>query len=154
MRTDLVLMGLNGTSTATDVRVPIRGIFRFREINDVLSILNQVDINFVDISTARDCMGYMNRDELVADLSPGNRNLLDVADNDPEALFARDDTLEADSSFAMSSDYLQILKSERVERISDDAGQGAYNLSRVNLKPDTDLDEALASMNDSFADAA
>ncbi len=153
VRTDLVLMGLNGTATATDVRVPIRGIFRFRHIHDILSIINRFDINFVDITTARDCMGYMNLDEMVADLSPDNRNLLDVADNDPDAFFAEDDTLETDSSFSMSADYLQMLKSKRVEKLSDDSGKGVYNLSQVNLKPGIDLDKAVALINSSFAAA-
>jgi len=62
-RTDLVLMGMSGGITATDVRVPVKGIFKHKHINELFVV------NFVDIETARETMGYISAGEMKTDLS-------------------------------------------------------------------------------------
>lgn len=151
-RNDLVLLGLSGSITATDIRVPIKGIFKFKEMSEAFSLINDVDINLVDISTARDCMGYLNPQDKISCHSSDNQILLDTAINNPDNLFD-DDVLVPKTTDELSVDHIVILKQDNESLQASKADNKIYNISQVNLKSDTDLDHAVEDINSSLIDS-
>ncbi len=151
-RNDLVLLGISGSITSTDIRVPIKGIFKFKEMSEALSLINDVDINLVDISTARDCMGYLNPQEKISHHTGDNQILLDTAINNPDKLFD-DDVLVSETTDQLSADHIEISRQDNENLHTSNADNTIYNISQVNLKPDINLDHAVEKINSSLSDS-
>jgi ABC-type lipoprotein release transport system permease subunit len=147
-RSDLVLMGMNGTATSTDVRVPIKGIFKYRHMNGIFS-----RDNLIDIETSRECMGYITTEEMITDLSDENQKLLDIAEEGPNILFFEDDMFENEELGPMERDYVDTLKQDSTDRKPYNSDNGIYSLAQINLKPGINLEEAVSHLNSSFAEA-
>lgn len=147
-RNDLVLMGMNGSMTATDVRVPIKGIFRYNNMNEMFN-----QYNLVDIETARDCMGYLSAEEMVSNLSAGKKALLNAVDNDPDSLIFENDAFEMEEADNSKNDYTAMLKQKGVTKKPESGDSGIYSLVQINLRPDVNLEEVVIDLNKSFINA-
>jgi ABC-type lipoprotein release transport system permease subunit len=147
-RSDLVIMGMNGTATSTDVRVPIKGIFKYRHMNGIFS-----RDNLIDIETSRECVGYITTEEMITDLSDEDQKLLDIADENPNSLFFEDDMFEDEELGTMETDYVETLKQDSRDRKPYNIDNGIYSLAQINLKPGINLEKAVSHLNSSFAEA-
>ena len=148
-RNDLVLMGMSGGMTATDVRVPIKGIFKYRHLNDLTWTAN-----IIDIETSRETMGYIAADELKSDLTDEQQNLFDAVEENPEDLFSNETILEMSTTDKETIDYDQLFKKEEhKEPTSLPIDSGVYNVAQVNLKPDIALNEGVRRLNNALKDA-
>lgn len=152
-RNDLVLLGLGSSLTATDVRVPIKGIFKFKEMNEAIGTINDENINLIDIETARECMGLMNPEERNTHLSSDNKNLLDKAIKNPDELFENDDILMKGSPDEAFGDVAAVLDRDINEPDKYVASNRIYNISQVNLKPGTDMNQGVKEINKSLRES-
>ena len=144
-RSDLVLMGMSGGMSATDVRVPVKGIFKYRHLNELTWTTN-----IIDIETSRETMGYIAADDLKTDLSEAQRRLLDTVDENPEALFSEGTLFEIDASDVaeMGEDIDFKKRADKVKTTAEDSG--VYNVAQINLKPGMDIDAGVAKLNQVF----
>ena len=146
-RNDLVLMGMSGGMSATDVRVPVKGIFKYRHLNDLTWTTN-----IIDIETSRETMGYISGDDLKTDLTAEQRNLLDAVDENPEALFSEDAVIEAQETDATPHDYNIDFKKEEKKEETVARDSGVYNVAQINLKPGMDISYGVRQLNQVFKD--
>lgn len=149
-RNDLVLMGATGTNAATDVRVPIRGIFKYSQINEIAG-----QWNIIDLETARECMGYITTGEMITDLSHENKKLLSAANNELEMMFSGD-TLPTTSLTDKESaidDYKVFLKENNEEKKVIDYDKGSYTYALINLEKDSNPDAITEELNNAFRQA-
>lgn len=58
LKRDMVLMGFNEANTATDIRLPVDGIFKYRALNNIFG-----SFALADIESFRRCTGYFTADE-------------------------------------------------------------------------------------------
>lgn len=58
LKRDMVLMGFNEANTATDIRLPVNGIFKYRALNNIFG-----SFALADIESFRRCTGYFTADE-------------------------------------------------------------------------------------------
>jgi ABC-type lipoprotein release transport system permease subunit len=58
LKRDMVLMGFNEANTATDLRLPVDGIFKYRALNTIFG-----SFALADIDSYRRCTGYFSADE-------------------------------------------------------------------------------------------
>jgi len=146
-RNDLVLMGMTGTTTATDVRVPIKGIFKYKQINELVGSLN-----IIDRETARECLGYITAADMITDLPEEDRRLLNTVD-DEKYLFSED--LISENEFSESSTYSHddIFKSDEKEKTTVDYDKGAFTLGQINLKQGISPEIASERINLAFREA-
>jgi ABC-type lipoprotein release transport system permease subunit len=148
-RNDLVLMGVEGNTSASDVRVSVKGIFEYRQINDMLS-----GLNIIDIETARECMGFLATDDTEADISREDQDLLQSVDEDPDRFFSGDLIFGDMSETPEAHDYETILKTSSNERIKTNYDNGIYTMVQINLKPNANLQAAVNRLNTAFQEAS
>ena len=127
-RNDLVLMGITGTTTSTDVRVPVKGIFKYKQINELIG-----SINIIDSETARECLGYITAADMITDLSEEDQKLLNTVDDEGN-LFSEDILSENDLSKSSTYNYDDNFKTNEKEKITADQDKGAFTLGQVNIK--------------------
>jgi ABC-type lipoprotein release transport system permease subunit len=147
-RDDLVLMGMTGSITATDVRIPIKGIFKYTELNEMFN-----NINLIDIETSRECMGYLSTEDMVTNLSKENGNLLNTIDTDPASFYSEDNTFIEGVTAEQATDYTDILKQKRVTNKPDVKDNGIYSIAQINIREGVNLEKAVNDLNQTFKKA-
>jgi ABC-type lipoprotein release transport system permease subunit len=147
-RNDLVLMGITGTTTATDVRVPVKGIFKFKYVNELVGEW----YNFIDTETARECLGYITAADMITDLPEEDKRLLNTSDDD-ENLFSDNLLSESDFSENPAYNYDDYSKSDEKEKVSVDYDKGAFTLGQINIKQGVSPEIASERINLALKDA-
>lgn len=167
VKSDMVLMGFNQDNTATDLRLPIDGVFRYRALNTLFG-----GFALVDIESYRQCLGYIRADE-------GENVAISSADS---ALFAMEgdnlDNLFSDAG-ATVTDGLPAISTKPAESPASPAlsptaspalaapiassGQaasspvnreaGAYNIVALAVKPGMATEAGLVAFNQALRDA-
>lgn len=146
-RNDLVLMGITGTTTSTDVRVPVKGIFKYTQINELIG-----DINIIDSETARECLGYITAADMITDLSEEDKRLLNTIE-DEENLFSEEIVSENDFSGNSAFNYDDNFKSNEKEKVTADYDKGAFTLGQVNIKQGVSPEIVSERLNLAFQEA-
>lgn len=144
-RNDLVLMGISGTTTSTDVRVPVKGIFRYRQINELIG-----EINIIDSETARECLGYIAAADMVTDLPEEDKRLLNTED-DEESLFSENIVSEKDFTESPIINHADNLENNEKETVDYD--KGAFTLGQINIKQGASPEIVSERMNQAFKEA-
>lgn len=144
-RSDLVLMGISSTGTATDIRVPVKGIFKFKHLNEVWS-----GFNIMDLVSSRECMGFISSEEMVTDLSVEDQSLLKADNEDPESLFSEGSIFEDELSEPVSYDFRSNSEEPKEAKRAFNDEMGAYTMAQVNLKEGVNLEESVERLNNSF----
>ena len=143
-KTDMVLMGFNDANTATDVRLPVDGIFRFRALNSIFGAFA-----LADIESFRRCTGYFTaaeqgqaaisgRDSLLLGLDEGAMDELFGADSRPEPAVSETRTAPAAGA-------------ERVPAEKPSLESGAYNMVLTVLRDGADAESGAIRLNTAFA---
>jgi ABC-type lipoprotein release transport system permease subunit len=147
-RNDLVLMGITGSTTSTDVRVPVKGIFKYKQINDLVGNY----FNFIDIETARECLGYITAADMIKDLPEEDQRLLNSVDDEAN-LFS--DNPVSESNFYENPEHKSDdnLKSNKKENVTNDYDTEAFNLGQVNVKQGESPEIASERINLAFKEA-
>ncbi len=146
LKNNLVLMGFNNDNTTSDVRLGIKGIIKYKA-------LNQIWGNFVlvDIEAYRQCLGYFSAADNAVTLAP-----------EQKALFAMDnanlDDMFADNTFIVKNDKTaklpqKITRSSAAPESPIDVDAGAYNMILVFFKPSVSPDAGLTRLNSALKDA-
>ncbi len=140
VKNSLVLLGSNDDNSSSDIRVGIKGVVRFKA-------LNQVWGNFIliDIENYRRCMGYFAVSDRSVEISPERSALLAMENEKLDDMFA-------DASFIVKNDDKiqlpeKIERSKIAEQKTIDIDAGAYNMVLVFFKPRTNLDEGYKKLN-------
>lgn len=147
-RNDLVLMSMSGTTTATDVRVPVKGIFEYRQINALMGTNN-----LIDLETARECMGYILASDIKTDLSGENLALLEKGEDLADALFSEARMFDESVSSGEGIDYQTLLKPNVARKKNVDLDKGAYTLAQIILKKGISPEAAADRLNRSLQEA-
>ena len=148
-RNDLVLMGMTGTTSAMDVRVPVKGIFKYKRMNELIA-----SFNLLDIETARECMGYITAGDMKTDLSQEDQDLMDSTYEDLDSLFSKEGMVEEKVIENATESYDAILKAPAKEEEPVDYNKGGYTLAQINLKQGVTSEHAADRLNQSFRDAS
>lgn len=141
LKTNVVIMGFGDDSTAMDIRVPVRGIFRYKQLNKLW-----FSINLIDIESFRECFNYVTGEDASAVIPAEKEKLLGMEGEDLDALFSGPTSAAAETS---REDYnlesLRHLTRRKSGKVNIDAG--AYNLVLIKLKKGVVLKDALRLLN-------
>ena len=146
VRDSIVLMGYNNDNTTSDIRLGIRGIVKYKELNTILG-----HFSLMDIESYRIALGYFSAEAKSAVLSTEEKALFDLEDEGLDALFSEgaDDTKEiTKSQFAEPDTAVVQPVVSQPEHIDVDAG--AYNLVLIKLKSEESLRKTVAKLNTLF----
>jgi ABC-type lipoprotein release transport system permease subunit len=125
IRRYMVFMGMTDDNTSTDIRLPVRGLVKYRSLNTILG-----SYVLMDIESYRHCMGYVSAAHQKIELPPESKELLDFDEANLDEMFGEGNLLvERDREV---EEVVYSSESEANDRdMSLDAG--TYNLVLVKL---------------------
>lgn len=138
---ELIVLGFGASSFGSDIRVPVKGIFKFQNLNQIWK-----DVSFMDIESYREAFGHISSANHAADLSEQQQAVLNADSAEMDDLFGTGEILQ-DSAIRTETYDLTALQ-KQTERTSAvvDTDQGAYNMVAIKLKPGLDLLKAQAQL--------
>jgi putative ABC transport system permease protein len=142
-RTDLIYMGMSADNATTDIRVPVRGVVKYRSLN---GIWGQFPI--VDIESYRECQGYFSALAQTAEVKKETADLLKKSGESLDEMFGQDNMIEANSgsaSAALAEGSLRVTKD--TVRTAGDLDAGAFNLILLKLAGGERLDKSIEDLN-------
>jgi ABC-type lipoprotein release transport system permease subunit len=147
-RSSVIYMGMSADNATTDIRVPIRGIVKYRSLN---MIWGQFPI--VDIESYRECQGYFSALSRTVEVKKETAELLNKSDQSLDAMFAQDNMMVANSGSTAPELGEGSLHVDKVETPKNaDLGAGTFNLVLLRLEKGKQLSKAVAELNKYLAD--
>ena len=145
VKSQLVFMGLGSNSLETDIRLPVKGIVRFKSFNAVWE-----EVSFMDIESYRECFGYITAADNAVELSEQQVAALEMDDADD--IFAEAEIVE-DAEMNVSGYDLDAMQQQTQRAdVEVNPDSGAYNLVAVKLKPGVSLEDGKRALSQVFAD--
>ncbi len=146
-RDELIFMGFNDKNAALDIRLPIKGIIKFSELNALWG-----HFNYIDIESFRECFGWITAQDNAIQITAEKQNLLKSEETNLDNLFGSEISLGSEENKKISD----IDFSTKVEKKSDmqiDIDSGSYNLVFVKLKNNISIDAAAKKLEKALTDA-
>ena len=138
---ELIILGFGPSSFGSDIRVPVKGIFKFKNLNQIWK-----EATLMDIESYREAFGHISAANSSVELTVGQQEILDTDSDDMDDMFGSEEIKEETSSKTSTFD-LSVLKQEaETPQKPVDIDQGAYNFVTVKLKPGMDLLKARAQL--------
>jgi len=130
---ELIILGFGPSSFGNDIRVPVKGIFKFKNLNQVLR-----DATFMDIESYREAFGHISAANSTVELSKQQQEVLDTDSEDMDDMFGSGDIVEGTSTQAEAYDLSGLKEKIEIPGPPVDIDQGAYNFVAVKIKPGID----------------
>jgi ABC-type lipoprotein release transport system permease subunit len=149
LKRDMVLMGFNEANTATDIRLPVDGIFKYPALNTIFG-----SFALADIESYRRCTGFFTADDRsVKPLAARDSALLALDEGGLDQLFGGEEKAKAspapEASAAVSREAAPA--PQAAPRKAEGAEAGAYNLVLVALRDPAHAAAAQSGLNALFA---
>lgn len=145
VKDSLVLLGLSGESLESDIRVPVKGIVRLRNMNPIWRN------SFIDVESFRLCFGYLTAAHKAVKLNEEQAALLAL--DDEGDFFAGDNIMEDMGSETVQYDVAAMQQETQRSDRPVDTDEGAYQFVIVKLKPDISVEEGAERLRRILADA-
>jgi ABC-type lipoprotein release transport system permease subunit len=144
IKSSVIYMGMSADNATTDIRVPVRGIIKYRSLN---MIWGQFPI--VDIESYRECQGYFSAGGKVVELKGETKELLAKSDESLDDMFGQDNMIVANAGGSGAAELAEgSLRVERdTVRRNVDLDAGTFNLVLVRLTEGAALDKAVVDLN-------
>ncbi len=139
---DPVFMGFSEGNSSSDIRVPIKGIIRYRALNTMWG-----HFAIMDIESYRRALGYFSAADSKVNITSARKKLLESENLD--SMFGSESLIVSDSgSKAINVDFTKknLSTTEGV-----DVESGTYNLIFVKLKKGVSLDDGVEKLNTALA---
>lgn len=138
----MVFMGFSDDNTSTDVRLPVRGLVKYRSLNTIWGVFI-----LMDIESFRRCMGYVSAAYGSVEIPEENEALLAGDTDEMDELFAEDNLLVDNRRESPSAVYRS---EDSTEGHEIDIDAGTWNLVLVKLGGGATGGEAAARLNGLF----
>ena len=143
---DLVLLGQSGETLQTDIRLPVNGIFRFKQLNTVWGEM----YSFIDIESFRQAFGHVMASQKIEDLSAEARDIL-INEVDDDIFSAIEFVQEVEGlPENLTTDALENQPQRQDVSSTVNRDDGAYNMIMLKLKPGVSPSAAEQQLQDLF----
>lgn len=155
----IVLMGTTNETGASDIRLPVQGIIRYRYLDDFWKMFN-----IVDIDSFREIFNYINAEEQVVEISKAKQEILD-SDNLDDLFGDSDDSLvskfsgsnaetiseiENQNFFASSEENKNSKEETSAGNKKIDWQAGVFNMVFIKIKDAKRMKWAIDDLNQTF----
>jgi putative ABC transport system permease protein len=137
IKRSLALEGF-GEPNSTSKEIPVRGITRFRSLNNMASI-----ITIIDIESYREIFGYFTARDIVQDLPPAQNALLSAEEDD---LFGSADIYSKGSTASSVSELEKKIRTQTTTVRKIDFDNAAFNYISVLLNPGEDINKSVEKL--------
>lgn len=161
LKRDMVLMGFNEANTATDIRLPVDGVFKYRALNTIFG-----SFALTDIESYRRCTGFFASEDRAGTALAGRDSALMASDEGDldrmlgEAAFGGEEPAAVGSGAANGTAALPDAEppastatqaAPQAAARPSDPDAGAYNLVLISLRDPAQAEAAKAGLNALFA---
>lgn len=141
VKTEPVFMGFSENNSSSDIRVPVKGIIRYRALNTMWG-----HFAIMDIESYRRALGYFSAADTDVKITSDRKKLLE-SDN-LDSLFGSESLIVSDKgSKNINVDFMRKTFSTN-EGI--DLETGTYNLIFIKLKKGVSMEDGVARLNKAF----
>ncbi|MBL8026033.1 MAG: ABC transporter permease [Fibrobacteres bacterium] len=137
-----IFMGMNDKNSTADIKLPVRGIVKYKALNHILG-----HFIIMDIESYRECLGYFSAQDIV-EVADDKKAVLESENLDDmfasEDMFVKSGSTETNS---LSAGDLKIDTEQRTLSSSADLDNGTFNMVLVMLKDHSNLDKKTAEIN-------
>lgn len=138
---NLVFMGFNESNSTSDIRLPVKGVIKYRALNNYWG-----SFIFTDIESYRNCLGYFSAAEVV-ELDEEKEQAMTFDEDSLDAMFSDNSIFVDDTGEAINTDELDFTVDASIYEHDIDVESGAYNLVFIKLKKGVNREEAVISLN-------
>ncbi len=142
-KSDIVVMPVN-QEEFLDTRLPIKGIFKFKFLNDLRWQ------SLVDLESFRESFGYNTAATSQVVLSKDNEDLFTMEEDNLKDIFSDGSSVKILETRDIELNLKKNLQIAPTEERSYDMDQGAYNFVIIKLKKYISLDKAIENLNKEF----
>jgi putative ABC transport system permease protein len=140
VKNNLVLMGFNEDNSASDVRLGIKGVIKYKALNQIWG-----HFVLVDIEAYRQCMGYFSASEKAVEIAPEQKALFAMGNDNLDDMFS-------DASLMVKNEKkgalpVKLTRTAPIAMAPVDVDAGAYNMVLVFFKPQESLDGGVKKLN-------
>ena len=145
---ELVMVGMSKYSLQNDIRLPVKGIFRYRQLNKLFAVHN-----FMDIESYREAFGLITAANKATALPEEDQAILDASQED---IFGEGDIIsETDTSatYDLATVQAETRRAELKATTGVNLDNGVYTFVLLKLQPGISPEEGQTRMNKIFSDA-
>lgn len=143
IHSDMVFMGTNTSNSNMDIRVPVKGIIRFKALNKLWG-----SYCIVDIESFREAHNYVTGAESKVVIPEAEQKLL--ADDNLDQIFSSGNILAQNEASGESLSLKEVQSQTRRQTAGYNPDAGSFNLAFVKLKPGISPRAALKQLNQEF----
>jgi ABC-type lipoprotein release transport system permease subunit len=143
IKNDVIYMGMSADNATTDIRVPVRGIIKYRSLNMIWG-----SFPIVDIESYRECLGYFSASGKAVEVKGETKELLAKSGESLDDMFSDDNMIVANAGGNTAELAEGSLRVERdTTRRAVDLDAGTFNLVLVRLSSGASLDKTVSDLN-------
>ncbi len=140
LRRDIVFMGASDSNSTMDIRLPVKGIIRYKSLNKIWG-----NYCIVDIESFREAHNYVTGADSTVILSREKKNLMESENLDQ--MFSSGELLDDNVVTNEALDFKTVqVQTKKVQR-KYNADEGSYNLAFIRLKQGVSQSKALNELN-------
>jgi len=143
IRRDIVFMGASTSNATLDVRVPVKGVMKYKALNQIWG-----NYCIIDIESFREAHNYVTAADSVVEISEEEEDLL--ASEDLDQLFASDNIFSNEGVTEESFSFEELQEETSREEKKYDIDAGSYNIAFIKLEEGVSQTEALTDLNNIF----
>jgi putative ABC transport system permease protein len=143
-----VFMGVNNENSTTDVRVPVRGIVKYRSLNTIWG-----KFPIMDIESFRECLGYFSARATSAPVKKEDLSLLAKSNDNLDAMFSSDAVVGSQSAKEKAPELAagSLKVTDTGARPPENLDNGTFNLVLLRIARGRGLDKTVAEINKALA---
>ncbi|MCP4753509.1 MAG: ABC transporter permease, partial [Proteobacteria bacterium] len=145
---ELIILGFGPSSFGNDIRVPVKGIFKFKNLNQIWK-----DVTFMDIESYRESFGHISAANSAVELTESQQEIMDADSDDMDNMFGSGDVVESAPTQTETYDLSALKHKAEIPREPVDIDQGAYNFVAVKIKPGIGLLKAQKQLQQTLDNA-
>ncbi|MBI5207236.1 MAG: ABC transporter permease [Candidatus Firestonebacteria bacterium] len=144
----IVFLGNNEKNTTMDVRLPIKGIVKFKALDTIFG-----HYNIIDIESYRECLGYFSASTKTALVPEEKKKILEMGNQNIDSMFSDDNFMVANTSSSLNEEIKLAPELNKIKEEKVDIETGTYNVVFVKLEKETSLYNGLEKINKELKDA-
>ncbi len=146
IQSNVVLMGMSADGSQQDIRVPVKGVMKYRYLNNFWE-----SYSILDIESFRDCFGYVTAADSTIKLNKEQANILSNDEN-LDSLFGGNVIQKVDTK-SQAIKVGSLKREYKTNNVKVDIENGIYNLVFVKLKNSNQERKDLIKLNTALSNS-
>ncbi len=141
IQSNVVLMGMSADGNQMDIRTPVRGVFKYKYLNNFWE-----SYNLLDLDSFRECFGYVTTEDTAVNISQEKKAILSEDEN-LDKLFGEQTVVKGVETGKQVYRLGSLKRTEKKALVKMDEDLGIYNIVFIKLKDGKKIEKNLIELN-------